>query len=303
MPVTGVQTCALPISRETPTTELITLMTGREVSGDLPRRTQPIPDVPPLLVVEGLGRDGEFDDVSFAVRPGEIVGLAGLVGAGRSEIVETVYGARRAHRGSVTVDGRPLRRGSVHAAVAAGLGLCPEERKSQGLVLDEAVYRNISLASLTRFSRLGATRDAAERGAAQEAARSVDLRPDDPDRLTRTLSGGNQQKIVLARWLLRRCRVLLLDEPTRGVDVGARSEIYQLIRTLADDGLAVVVVSSDIDEVLGLSDRVLVVADGRVVDAAAADSLDAHAVLDRILATHEAADDPSTDHRPEGDAA
>jgi len=290
-------------ARETPTTELITLMTGREVSGDLPRRTQPIPDVPPLLVVEGLGRDGEFDDVSFAVRPGEIVGLAGLVGAGRSEIVETVYGARRAHRGSVTVDGRPLRRGSVHAAVAAGLGLCPEERKSQGLVLDEAVYRNISLASLTRFSRLGATRDAAERGAAQEAARSVDLRPDDPDRLTRTLSGGNQQKIVLARWLLRRCRVLLLDEPTRGVDVGARSEIYQLIRTLADDGLAVVVVSSDIDEVLGLSDRVLVVADGRVVDAAAADSLDAHAVLDRILATHEAADDPSTDHRPEGDAA
>ncbi len=290
-------------AHETPTTELITLMTGREVSGDLPRRTQPIPDVPPLLVVEGLGRDGEFDDVSFDVRPGEIVGLAGLVGAGRSEIVETVYGARRAHRGSVTVDGRPLRRGSVHAAVAAGLGLCPEERKSQGLVLDEAVYRNISLASLTRFSRLGATRDAAERGAAQEAARSVDLRPDDPDRLTRTLSGGNQQKIVLARWLLRTCRVLLLDEPTRGVDVGARSEIYQLIRTLADDGRRR-------RRRLQRHRR-----GARTVRPGPrrrrrprrrcrrGDSLDAHAVLDRILATHEAADDPSTDHRPEGDVA
>ncbi|MFD1825340.1 sugar ABC transporter ATP-binding protein [Mumia zhuanghuii] len=290
-------------ARDTPTAELVTLMTGREVSAEFPRRAQPIPDAPPILVVDGLGRDGEFDDVSFSVRPGEIVGLAGLVGAGRSEIVETVYGARRAQRGSVTVDGRVLRRRSVDGAVAAGLGLCPEERKSQGLVLDEAVSRNISLASLPRFSRFGATRDAAERAAAHEAARSVDLRPDDPDRITRTLSGGNQQKVVLARWLLRSCRVLLLDEPTRGVDVGARSEIYALVRTLADEGLAVVVVSSDIDEVLGLSDRVLVVVDGRVVHSGTSDSLDAHAVLDRILATHELATHGTATHGSKGDAA
>ncbi|KAA1425306.1 sugar ABC transporter ATP-binding protein [Mumia zhuanghuii] len=284
-------------ARETPTSELIALMTGREVSAEYPRRTTPLPDAEPLLVVDGLGRTDEFEDVSFSVRPGEIVGLAGLVGAGRSEIVETVYGARRADRGTVTVDGRTLRRGSVDAAVAAGLGLCPEERKSQGLVLDEAVYRNISLASLPRFSRFGATRDSAERSAAHEASRTVDVRPDDPDRVVRTLSGGNQQKVVLARWLLRSCRVLLLDEPTRGVDVGARSEIYTLIRTLADEGLAVVVVSSDIDEVLGLSDRVLVVADGRVVHSGPSAEIDAHNVLDRILASNESS------HESEGDAA
>ncbi|MGH1561397.1 sugar ABC transporter ATP-binding protein [Mumia sp. DW29H23] len=285
-------------ARETPTSELIALMTGREVSAEFPPRTTPVPTGAPLLVVDGLGRDGEFEDVSFEVRPGEIVGFAGLVGAGRSEIVETVYGARRADHGSVTVDGKRLRAGSVDAAVSAGLGLCPEERKSQGLVLDEAVYRNISLASLPRFSRMGATRDTAERSAAHDAARSVDLRPDDPDRVTRTLSGGNQQKVVLARWLLRSCRVLLLDEPTRGVDVGARSEIYALIRQLADDGVAVIVVSSDIEEVLGLSDRVMVVADGRVVHSGPAGELDAHGVLDRILASNE-----SASHESKGDAA
>ncbi len=241
----------------------------------------------PLLKVDGLGRDGEFDDVSFDVRPGEIVGIAGLVGAGRSEIIETVFGARRAPRGTVTVDGKTLRNGSVDSAVAAGLGLCPEERKSQGLILDDAVYRNISLASLKRFARYGISTEGAERRAAHEAAKSVDVRPDAPDRIIRTLSGGNQQKVVLARWLLRSCKVLLLDEPTRGVDVGARAEIYNLIRELADSGVALVIVSSDIDEVLGLSDRVLVVADGRVVHEGPSNEIDPSGVLDRILATHD----------------
>jgi ribose transport system ATP-binding protein len=252
-----------------------------------PRRTTELPDVPPLLTVDGIARDREFDDVSFSVRPGEIVGIAGLVGAGRSEIIETIFGARRAARGSVTVEGKRLRNGSVDAAVAAGVGLCPEERKSQGLILDDAVYRNITLASLDRFSRYGISADAAERRAAYEAARSVDIRPAAPDRIVRTLSGGNQQKVVLARWLLRSCKVLLLDEPTRGVDVGARAEIYTLIRELAESGVALVIVSSDIDEVLGLSDRVLVVADGRVVHEGPSDAIDASGVLDRILATHD----------------
>ncbi|WP_344770431.1 sugar ABC transporter ATP-binding protein [Aeromicrobium panaciterrae] len=274
-------------AKDTPTSELITLMTGRTVSSVFPRRTTDLPEAPPLLQVAGLGRDQEFDDVSFDVRPGEIVGIAGLVGAGRSEIIETVYGARHATRGSVTVDGKKLRNGSVDAAVAAGLGLCPEERKSQGLILDDAVYRNISLASLTRFARYGISKDGAERRAAHEAAKSVDVRPDAPERIIRTLSGGNQQKVVLARWLLRSCRVLLLDEPTRGVDVGARSEIYNLIRELADSGVALVIVSSDIDEVLGLSDRVLVVADGHVVHEGPSTEIDSSGVLDRILATHD----------------
>ncbi|MET0450019.1 MAG: sugar ABC transporter ATP-binding protein [Aeromicrobium sp.] len=280
-------------AKDTPTSELITLMTGRTVSSIIPRRTTPLPDADPVLSVDDLTRTGEFSGISFDLRPGEIVGLAGLVGAGRSEIVETIYGARRASSGTVTVSGRTLRRGSVDAAVHAGLGLCPEERKSQGLVLDDAVYRNISLASISRFSRLGISNDGAEKRAALDAARSVDVRPDAPDRIIRTLSGGNQQKVVLARWLLRSCRILLLDEPTRGVDVGARAEIYALIRQLADSGVALLVVSSDIDEVLGLSDRVLVIADGAIVHHGPSDAIDAHGVLDRILATHDT----------EGDAA
>ena len=284
---------------DTPTSELITLMTGREVSSVYPERPG-VPDAAPLLVVDGLARTGEFSDVSFAVRPGEIVGLAGLVGAGRSEIVETVYGARKAHAGTVTVDGERLRPGAVASAVKAGIGLCPEERKSQGLVLDDAVYRNVSLASLPRFSRRGVTDESAERAAAQEVTRSVGVRPDDPDRIIRTLSGGNQQKVVLARWLLRDCRVLLLDEPTRGVDVGARAEIYTLIRSLADRGVAIVVVSSDIEEVLGLSDRVLVIADGSVVHDGASSAIDASGILDRIIAQHDRTH-PSPDQ--EGDVA
>jgi ribose transport system ATP-binding protein len=274
-------------AKDTPTSELITLMTGRTVSSVFPRRSAPLPDGSPALSVDGLGRTGEFAGVSFDVRPGEIVGLAGLVGAGRSEIVETVYGARRATSGTVRVGGRALRNGSVDAAVRAGLGLCPEERKSQGLILDDAVYRNISLASIGRFSRFGLSTDGAERQAAHDAARSVDIRPDAPERIIRTLSGGNQQKAVLARWLLRSCKVLLLDEPTRGVDVGSRAEIYALIRQLADSGVALVIVSSDIDEVLGLSDRILVIAEGAVVHDGPSDAIDAHGVLDHILATHE----------------
>ncbi|MBC7631161.1 MAG: sugar ABC transporter ATP-binding protein [Flavobacterium sp.] len=290
-------------ARDTPTSELITLMTGRSVSSIFPRRQVALPDVAPLLRVEQLGRAGEFDQVSFDVRPGEIVGIAGLVGAGRSEIIETVFGARRADSGSVTVDGHQLRNGSVDAAVSAGLGLCPEERKSQGLILDDAVYRNISLASLDRFAHLGITTEGAERRAAHDAARSVDVRPDDPHRIVRTLSGGNQQKVVLARWLLRSCKVLLLDEPTRGVDVGARAEIYALIRGLADSGVALVIVSSDIDEVLGLSDRVMVVADGRIVHAGPSHAIDAAGVLDRILATHDDKSTPVPTTHTKGDAA
>jgi ribose transport system ATP-binding protein len=274
-------------AKDTPTAELITLMTGRTVSSVYPRRTSPLPDVAPVLSVTGLARAGEFSDISFDIRPGEIIGFAGLVGAGRSEIIETVYGARRAASGTVTVDGKALRNGSVDTAVRAGLGLCPEERKSQGLILDDAVYRNISLASISRFSRLGISTDGAEKQAADKAARSVDIRPDAPERIIRTLSGGNQQKAVLARWLLRECKVLLLDEPTRGVDVGARAEIYALIRQLADSGVALLVVSSDIEEVLGLSDRILVIADGSVVHDGPSEAIDAAGVLDRIIASHE----------------
>jgi ribose transport system ATP-binding protein len=270
-------------ARETPTREVITLMTGRTIEYVFPPRTGKPAGAAPLLEVEGLSLRGRFADVSFTVDPGEIVGLAGLVGSGRSEILETVYGARRATAGTVRLGGRRLRPGDVGAAVAAGVGLAPEERKSQALLLDDAVYRNIGISSLGRFSRGGFLGGGAEKAAARQQVQALDVRPADVTRIVRTLSGGNQQKVVLARWLLRECRVLLLDEPTRGVDVGARSEIYVLIRDLADRGVAVVVVSSEIPEVLGLADRVLVIADGAVVTEAPADALDEHRVLDLVM--------------------
>jgi ribose transport system ATP-binding protein len=272
----------LPVAT-TSTPDLIRLMTGRTVEQVFPpRRTVPA-DAPPLLEVEGLALRGVFTDVSLTVRAGEVVGLAGLVGSGRSEILETVYGARRATAGQVRVGGTPLRPGSVSAAVQAGIGLAPEERKSQGLLLDEPVYRNVTLSTFGRFANGPMLDERAERAVAREQLDALELRPADPDRPARTLSGGNQQKLMLARWLVHGCRVLLLDEPTRGVDVGARAEIYGLIHALAQAGNAVVVVSSEIDEVLGLADRVLVIGEGRVLHSGPADQIDEHRVLDLVM--------------------
>ncbi len=268
---------------DTPTAELIKLMTGRSIEFVFPEADESTTMGKPLLQVDGLARPGEFTDVTFSVRAGEIVGLAGLVGSGRSEILETVYGARKAAAGKVVVDGKRLLRGSVRSAVNAGVGLAPEERKSQALLLDQSVTRNISLSSLRRFARSGFVRRGDEHAAAKQQAESLDVRPVGVERAARTLSGGNQQKVVLARWLLRGCRVLLLDEPTRGVDVGARSEIYALVRRLADDGVAVVVVSSEVPEVLGLADRVLVISEGRIVHEGPAADIDEHQVLDLVM--------------------
>jgi ribose transport system ATP-binding protein len=271
-------------ARDTSTRDLVAHMTGRTVEFVFPERPAPGGgDRPVLLEVTGLGRPGEFTDVSFTVGAGEIVGLAGLVGSGRSEILETVYGARRAATGTVAVDGRPLRPHSVSAAVRAGMGLAPEERKSQALLLHEPVYRNVSLASLRRYSRGGFLARRAERAATADVTARLDVRPPDTRRPAATLSGGNQQKVVVGRWLLGHSRLLLLDEPTRGVDVGARAELYALVRRLASDGVGVLLVSSEIPEVLGLADRVLVLREGHVVHSGPAADLDEGAVLDLIL--------------------
>ncbi|MDR6976292.1 ribose transport system ATP-binding protein [Streptomyces sp. 3330] len=288
-------------AKTTPPREVVAMMTGRNVEYVFPERpsgdavTATVDagsdpgagdgpaDVTPVLEVRGLAREGEFAPLDLTVRPGEIVGLAGLVGSGRSEILETIYGARRPSAGQVLVEGLPLRPGSVRAAVRAGLGLAPEERKAQALLMLESVTRNVSVSSMSRFSRGGWIDRRAEREAARAATRELSLRPDNPSVPVRTLSGGNQQKAVLARWLLRGCRVLLLDEPTRGVDVGARAELYAVVRRLADEGLAVLLVSSEVPEVLGLSDRVLVLREGRVVHTAPARELDEHRVLDLVM--------------------
>lgn len=272
----------LPVA-QTPTAELIKLMTGRNVEYAIPARDTVAQDAPTILTVDGLTLRGAFTDVSFEVRAGEVVGLAGLVGSGRTEILETVFGARKATTGTVQVGDRRLRAGSVADAVNAGIGLCPEERKSQGLILDEPVYRNITLSTFARNANASFLDEGAERKVAREQIQALDVRPADPDRSARTLSGGNQQKVLLARWLVHGCRVLLLDEPTRGVDVGARAEIYALIADLSAQGAAVVVVSSDIPEVIGLSDRVLVISEGRVVHDGPASGIDEHRVLDLVM--------------------
>ncbi|MCT2593498.1 sugar ABC transporter ATP-binding protein [Streptomyces sp. N2-109] len=282
----------LPAST-TDTRKVVSLMTGRDIEYVFPeRRPQPAADadpVPaaasptPLLRAEGLTREGEFAPFDLELHAGEIVGLAGLVGSGRSEILETLYGARRPTAGSIFINGEPLRLGSVPAAVRAGIGLAPEERKAQALLMLESVTRNVSVSSLSRFSTGGWLDRSTERSAALAGTRDLSLSPDDPDRPVRTLSGGNQQKVVLARWLLRKCRVLLLDEPTRGVDVGARAELYAVIRRLADEGVAVLMVSSEVPEVLGLADRVLVIREGRIVHTAPAPELDEHRVLDLVM--------------------
>ncbi|MDO5738788.1 MAG: sugar ABC transporter ATP-binding protein [Ornithinimicrobium sp.] len=279
----GVSVASGLSAKDTPTSELIRLMTGRSISYVFPDR----PGVPEgaevALSVENLSDGARFRGATFDVHAGEVLGIAGLVGAGRSEILETIFGARRARTGSVKVHGEKVRSGSVKAAVRAGMGLCPEERKSQGLLLDQSVSDNITISSLKRFSRLGFLDDRRERRESSKLVNSLDLRPRDVNRAARTLSGGNQQKALLARWLMRDCRVLLLDEPTRGVDVGARSEIYALIRDLADRGVAIIVVSSDVEEVLGLADRVLVVREGSVVHEGAAETITEHDVLNLVM--------------------
>ncbi|MBO0846237.1 MAG: sugar ABC transporter ATP-binding protein [Nocardioides sp.] len=268
----------------TSTSEVVSLMTGRSIEYVFPPRPpKPTTSRPTLLTVDHLSLDDVVRDVSFTVAEGQIVGIAGLVGSGRSELLETLYGARRRTAGAVTFDGRVLPRGRVTSSVRRGMGLAPEERKSQALLLEESVLRNVSLSSLPHFSRFGWMSRRKERHDVTAGLASLQVRPSDPGRPARTLSGGNQQKVVLARWLLGDTRLLLLDEPTRGVDVGARTELYKLIRQIADDGVGVVVVSSDVPEVLGLADHVLVMRDGTAIHQGPADELDETRVLDMIL--------------------
>ncbi len=269
-------------AEQTSTSQVVSLMTGRSVEYVFPPRVSREPGEE-VLRVEGLTVPGRVRDLSFSVRAGEIVGLAGLVGSGRSEIIEAVYGARR-FSGRVFLESRPVpRRRGTTGAVRLGMGLAPEERKAQALLLGESVTRNISLASLGRYSRFSWMDRRREAEDARAMVRALDIRPPDPDRPVGTLSGGNQQKAVLARWLVNGRKLLLLDEPTRGVDVGARAELYAVVRRLADEGVGVLLVSSEVPEVLGLADRVLVISKGRLVKESDASDLDEHDILDMIM--------------------
>jgi ribose transport system ATP-binding protein len=256
------RTTATGIPATTPTGELVELMVGRKVEQLYPER--PVGTDRVLLEIRGLKRLPDVRGVSLEVRSGEVVGLGGLVGSGRTELLRLVYGLDQPDEGEVLIEGKKLRSSRPDLAIRRGLGLAPEDRKSQALVLDWSGTKNVTIADLRRFSRvlLDVRR---ERRVAREQLRSLKTVPDDPDRPVRLLSGGNQQKVVLARWLLHECRVLLLDEPTRGVDIATKAEIYRIIGDLAAAGLGVLVVSSELEELVGICTRILVMRDGEIV--------------------------------------
>ncbi|MBX9399203.1 sugar ABC transporter ATP-binding protein [Streptomyces sp. TRM72054] len=260
--------------------ELVRLMVGRSIEQQYPRERAEGADAGgALLTVEGLTRDGVFHDVSFEVRAGEVVGIAGLVGAGRTEVVRAVFGADPYDKGAVQVAGTAVRRHDVNAAMAAGIGLVPEDRKGQGLVLDASVEENLGLVTLRKTTRAGLVDLRGQREAAARIAGQLGVRMAGLGQQVRTLSGGNQQKVVIGKWLLADTKVLILDEPTRGIDVGAKVEIYQLINELTAAGAAVLMISSDLPEVLGMSDRVLVMAQGRIAGELPADEATQDAVM------------------------
>jgi ribose transport system ATP-binding protein len=251
------------VPAHTPEPELIKLMVGRSIDQLFPRRASELGE--PLLQVEQLSRAGAFEDVSLSVQRGEVVGLAGLVGAGRTEVLRAIAGADRYDSGRVTVDGRPVPRHDVAAAVAMGIGHVPEDRKSQGLVLGASVEDNLGYATL-RSTAKGPLADlSGQRRRAKQTSEQLQIRLRDVRQPVRSLSGGNQQKVVFGRWTLAGSQVLLLDEPTRGVDVGAKVEIYELINSVTEAGGAVLLASSELPEVLGMSDRIIVMAGGRIV--------------------------------------
>lgn len=243
-------------------TELIELMVGRSLASEFPQRTAVVGE--PRLVVRGLCRGSRVRDVSFEIRRGEILALAGLVGAGRTEVARLIFGADRADAGSIELDGQPLRIRSPRDAIRAGICLLTEDRKHQGLVLSCSAVHNFSLPSLSDFSMGGWIDRRRERQTFLRSAESIRLRASAADEPARTLSGGNQQKLVLAKWLQSDAEVLLFDEPTRGIDIGAKFEIYTLMHDAAARGKVVLMISSELPEVLGMADRVLVMHAGRI---------------------------------------
>lgn len=265
--------------------ELIRAMVGRSVEYERqPPGREPEPEA--LLEARGLSRSGSFHDLSFELRRGEIVGFAGLVGAGRTEVARVLGGADRCEAGTMRLAGQPYAPRSPRDAIARGVVLFPEDRKRDGLILGMLVRENVTLPVLRPLSSLGVIRRRAEQEVARRAVGEVDLRPPDIERSTRTLSGGNQQKVVLAKGLLAQADVLLFDEPTRGVDVGAKVEIHRQIRGLADRGKAVLVVSSELPELMAVADRVVVLREGRLAGELKRSEMTAERIMTLAVSTN-----------------
>ena len=266
--------------------EVVEMMIGRDYSHAYPAKPPPVPaETPPALDVRDLGWAGRLHGVSFAVRPGEVVGLGGLDGQGQRELLLALFGVLRGTSGEVRVDGRPVALGSPADAKAArnGIALIPEDRKTEGLMLPMSVRENLSFASLGHVSRGGIIDRGAERRAVDEMVKLLAIKAADLDVPVASLSGGNQQKVVIAKWLMTRPRIVLLADPTRGIDVGTKAEIYRLLRRLADEGAAVLLYSTDYAELIGCCDRVLVLYGGRVVRELAGDAITEHALVASAL--------------------
>jgi len=243
-------------------TQIVAKMVGREVSDLFPKTPAELGDV--VLDVRDLETAGEFHGVSFQVRSGEIVGLAGLVGAGRSEIARAVFGVDAYDAGSVALAGKPIPPHDPRAAIRAGMAFVPEDRRQQGLVMQGTVGKNIASVIRGGLTRAGFLTAGAEYGAARPWAGRLEVKTNALDMKAATMSGGNQQKVVIAKWLATNPKLLIIDEPTRGIDIGTKAEVHRLLSELAGQGLAILMISSELPEVLGMADRVLVVCEGRI---------------------------------------
>jgi rhamnose transport system ATP-binding protein len=269
---------------DTSVAQIVRLMVGREVTSLFPKTVVPIGE--PVLDVSHLTRPGVFSDISFTVRQGEIVALAGLVGAGRSEVARAIFGVDPYSSGAVTVRGKRFTPHSTTAAMAAGIALVPEDRRKQGLVMDASVSTNVTDAIRKTLTRLGIITKTSENSFAQTWARRLEVKTSSLDALAGTLSGGNQQKVVLAKWLASNPKVLIIDEPTRGIDVGTKSEVHKMMSELAGQGMAILMISSELPEVLGMADRVLVMREGRLTAEISRDKATPETVM--FAATHAA---------------
>lgn len=242
---------------------LVRHMIGRDAQQRDRKQTTALPTGQPLLEVSGLTRAGEFEDISFCLHRGEILGIAGLIGAGRTELARCIFGDTRRSSGHVVLDGRPIEFRHPSEAIERGIAYVPEERKRLGIFPALSVAENMTLPILSRLSRLFQIRWGKQRSLTDEFVRKFAIKISGQDQLIRNLSGGNQQKVILGRWLATGCRVLLLDEPTRGIDVNAKFEIHRILRELAEAGLAILVISSEFEEVIGLADQIIVMHEGR----------------------------------------
>lgn len=241
---------------------LIGMMVGRKLAEEFPKRSSNIGEE--LLSVEGLSRRGVFHDISFSLRAGEVLALTGLVGSGRTEVARTIFGADRTEDGTIYLHGKKLSIQSPIDAIRNGISLLCEDRKLQGLVLGMTVRENISLPNLPRLAKFGFVKRKIENQVADRYIRELRIRTPSREQITSNLSGGNQQKVVLSKWLFANSKVMIFDEPTRGIDVGAKVEIYNLMNELASRGAGILMISSELPEVLGMSDRILVMREGRI---------------------------------------